>query len=140
MLFKGRIWKEGGDWIAEAPLLDVITQGKTRTEAGVMLSDAIESLANKKGFTVRVVDLTGGEVAIESDDVTTLFAMSLKRLREAHGLSMAQVAKAIGSSSKNGYARYETGEVSPSIEKAEELLRAVSPGSPIVLGFTTTKR
>lgn len=133
MLFAGRIWKDGSHWLAEVPLLDVMTQGKTRTEAGAMLKDAIESLVNKDRFAVRVVDRGGDEVAVESDDVATLFATSLKRLREANGLSMADVAERLGQSSKTGYARYEQGLAVPALDKAGELLRAVAPDMPVTI-------
>jgi DNA-binding transcriptional regulator YiaG len=147
MLLTGRIWKDmtwrtwRTWWLAEVPMLDVITQGKTRREAVSMLKDAIESLVNKGGFSVRVVDRSvRDEVAIESDDVATLFAMALKRLREANGLSMADVAKALGQSSKNAYARYEQGKTVPTIKKAEELLRVVSPADRFAISIAARKR
>lgn len=140
MMFAGKVWKDGTWWLAEVPLLDVMTQGKTRSEAGAMLKDAIESLVGKATFSVRVVDCGGGDVAIEADDVSTLFATALKRQREAHGLSIADVAKTLGQSSKTAYARYEHGHVVPTIDKANQLLRAVAPDLPVVLGFSRSKK
>ena len=125
--------------VAEAPILDIITQGKARTEAGAMLKDAIEELSDEKGFSVRIVDHGGdGEVAIETERFATLFAMALKRQREAHGLTIAEVAKALGQSSKTAYARYESGSSVPTLDKATELLRAVAPDMPVVMSMPRT--
>jgi hypothetical protein len=51
--FEGRIWKEGKHWLVEVPILDLMTQGRTRKEALTMVIDAMESLANQKGFRAR---------------------------------------------------------------------------------------
>ena len=138
MLFAGRIWKDGNWWLAEVPLLDLMTQGKTRTEAGAMLKDAIEELVNEKGFSVRIVDHGNDNVGVDTDRFSTLFALALRRLREAHGLSIAAVTKSLGPKSKNAYARYENGESSPTLDKAMELLRAVAPDEPVVLNMPRT--
>jgi DNA-binding transcriptional regulator YiaG len=135
MFFSGRITKDGSWWLAEVPLLDVMTQGRTRRSAIAMLADAIETLVARRGFKVRVVDHGGADVSVAADDVATLFATALKRLRAAHGLSIADVAKALGQSSKTAYARYEQGVSVPTLDKAGELLRAVAPDRPVVIGL-----
>ena len=136
MMFSGRIWKDGKWWLAEAPLLDVMTQGRSRADARRMLADAIESIVGKDGFKVNVVDLGHGVVTVESDDVAALFAMALRRQRAAHGLTLRQVAGAMGEASITGYARYEQGHNVPSLDKAgERSCRAVSPDAPVVLGL-----
>lgn len=136
MLIDGRIWKDGTWWIAESAIADVMTQGKTRTEAAAMLADAIESLVDRDGFkvTVRDEDRDAGTVTIEANESAALVALVLRRQRVASGLSLAQAAERLGQSSKTAYARYEQGDVLPSIEKVEELLRAVSPNAAIMIG------
>ena len=54
MRFSGRIFREGKYWAIEVPVLDVVTQGRTRREAYSMIGDAVESLVNKKDFKVTV--------------------------------------------------------------------------------------
>jgi len=44
MRFSGSIYKDGKFWLAEIPILDLMTQGKTKKEAYEMLSDMLESL------------------------------------------------------------------------------------------------
>jgi len=137
MLMKGKIWKEGAEWLAESEVLDVMTQGKTRTEAAAMLVDAIESLADERlGITIR--DLPDGEVLIESKKSAQLCAMALRRQRLAHGLSIADVAAKLGQSSKTAYARYEQGQVTPSLDKYQELLAAVAPEFGVTISRTRT--
>jgi transcriptional regulator with XRE-family HTH domain len=57
----------------------------------------------------------------------------LRRQREKHGLSLAEVARRLGARSKTAYARYEQGRSVPSVEKLFELLAAVSPSRDFVL-------
>jgi hypothetical protein len=137
MLIAGRIWKDGQWWLAESAIADVMTQGKTRTEAAAMLADAVESLVNRPGFKVMVRDAPSagdGGVTLEASDPALLAALVLRRQREANGLSLSQAAEALGQTSKTAYARYEQGQTVPTIEKFEELLRAVSPEAAVIIG------
>ncbi len=133
MMIAGRIWKDGAWWLAESDVADVMTQGKTRSEAGMMLADAIESLVDRKGFKVTVRDADSGNVLIEASDSAVLAAFVLKRQREAHGLSLADVAERLGEPSKTSYSRYERGKVTPSVLRFQELLKAVSPETTLVI-------
>ena len=55
-------------------------------------------------------------------------------------LSEAEVADRLGAKSRNAYARYEQGASVPTIEKLDQLLRAVSPGPDCVLALSRAKR
>jgi ribosome-binding protein aMBF1 (putative translation factor) len=101
-----------------------------------MLADAIESLVNREGFkvTVRDADPEAGTVTIEANEPAALVALVLRRQRVASGLSLSQVVERLGQSSKTAYARYEQGDVMPSIDKIDELLRAVAPDAAIMIG------
>lgn len=140
MKMTGKIWKDGKDWLAECEVADVMTQGTTRVDACMMLQDAIESLVNREGFkvTVRYANDAEGDVVIEASDPAALAALVLKRQRIAHGLSLADVAEKLGQASKTAYARYELGQVVPSLEKFDELLAAVAPEFGVTIGRTQT--
>lgn len=131
MMLIGRLSKETGTWwAAEAPVAGVYTQGRSRKDAAAMLADAFESLVNRPGFKVTVLDEgNGDQVLVEANEPAALAAYVLKYQREAHGLSLAQAAKALGASSRNAYARYEQGASVPTLDKFAELLRAVAPRS-----------
>ena len=62
-----------------------------------------------------------------------MIGLLLKRKREISGLSLAQVAKRMGMSSRNAYARYEHGTAMPTIEKLNQLFYAVSPDTDLVI-------
>jgi predicted RNase H-like HicB family nuclease len=124
MMFEGRLWKEGKFWLIEAPMLDVMTQGKTRASALAMLQEAVELLADREAFSVSV-KLRGEGVTVSSEDTAALIALALRRQRLKHGLSLADVAARPKQASRNSYARYEQGRSVPSVEKLEELFRAV---------------
>lgn len=134
MMITGRIWKDGNDWLAESETVDVCTQGTSQADAVEMLADAIETLVDRSGFKVYVGSVgSDGAVAVESNEPALFAAFVLQRLRERSGLSLADVAVAMGKASKNAFARYEQGEAVPTIDKFEELLRAVSPNMTICI-------
>ena len=54
MRFSGKIYKDGKFWLAEIPILDLMTQGRTKKEAYEMVADMLESLVNKDGFKIEV--------------------------------------------------------------------------------------
>ena len=129
----------GAWWAAEAPVAGVYTQGRSRKDAAAMLVDAFESLINRPGFKVTVIDEgTGDQVFIEANKPAALAAYVLKYQREVHGLSLAQVAKSLGALSRNAYARYEQGESVPTLDKFAELLRAVAPEVTLLIGTRKT--
>lgn len=136
MRFEGRIWKDGRFWLAEVPLLDVLTQGRTQKEAYEMIRDAIETLVNREGFSVQVIRGKGKAFEVSSQDIRSLVALMLKRQREANGLSLSDVSKKLRQNSKTAYARYEQGKSLPSVEKLMNLLSTVAPGKDIVFGLS----
>ena len=125
MKIKGTVWKDGRWWLIEFPLLDAMTQGKTRKEALAMGADWVESDMNRSDFKAEVTYEGHGVVSLTCNDDTALIALVLRQQREKSGLTLEQVAERLGSSSVNAYARYEQGKTRPSLEKLDELLHAV---------------
>ena len=62
-----------------------------------------------------------------------MISLLLRRQRQKSGLSLAQIAKRLGARSRNAHARYEQGVSVPTVDKLDELLRAVAPGRDLVL-------
>ena len=101
-----------------------------------MLADAFETLIDRPGCKVTVADggRADGEVTIEASEPAALAAFVLQRLRQNSGKSLAEVAQAMGRSSKNAFARYEQGRAVPTIAMFDELLRAVSSDTTLIIG------
>ena len=137
MRFSGKIYKDGKFWLAEIPILDLMTQGHTKREAYEMVADMLESLANKKDFKVKVYKKSKDSFEVGSLEPKHMISLLLQRKRELSGLSLSQVANRLGASSRNTYARYEQGRSTPTVEKLNELLHAVSPHSDIVIEEST---
>ncbi len=135
MRFEGRVWKDKGSryWLAEVPLLDLMTQGTSKSNACRMVVDAVEALANKKKFKADVRPLAGEFFTIGANHGTFLIALMLKRQREAHRLTLQEVARRLGQKSANAYARYEQGKSVPTVAKLNELMRAIDPGFDPIL-------
>jgi hypothetical protein len=133
MRLSGRIWKDGKFWLAEVPLLDAMTQGRSRPDALRMIGDLVAAMVDKEGLEIEVFPGTRGTFEIGCEDAAALVAIVLRRQREKHGLSLAQVARRLGARSKTAYARYEQGRSVPTVEKLFELLAAVAPGEDFVL-------
>jgi predicted transcriptional regulator len=137
MRFSGKIYKNGKFWLAEIPILDLMTQGRTKKEAYEMVADMLETMVNKEGFKIDVYKKKNDIFEVGSLESKHLVSLLLQRKRELSGLSLSQVANRLGVSSSNTYARYERGRSVPSIEKLNDLLHAVCPNSDIVIGEST---
>ncbi len=133
MRFPGRIFKDGKYWLAEIPILDLMTQGRTKKEAFEMVADMLETMINKEGFRVNIFKGKDNKFEVGSLEPKHMISLLLQRKREISGLSLSQVASRLGTSSRNAYARYEQGRSVPSVEKLNELLHAVCPKSDIVI-------
>lgn len=132
MRFEGTIEKEGKLWLVKIPAFDALTQGRTKREAFAMARDLIETMADTKGFEVTVYPAGRDSFEIGANRVGVLLALLLRRQRESRGLSLAEAAERLGQRSRNAYARYEQGRAMPTVEKLEQLLRAVAPDQRIV--------
>jgi Helix-turn-helix domain len=132
MRFPGRIKKDRKVWLVEVPAFDAVTQGRTKREAFAMAEDLIETMAGVRGFRVTAYPTGGRTFEVGANRVGVLLALLLRRQRERHGLTLAEAAARLGQRSKNAYARYEQGKTMPTVEKLEELLRAIAPDQKIV--------
>ncbi len=132
MRFPGRITKDRGVWLVEVPAFDALTQGRTKREAFTMAGDLIETMAGTRGFRVTVHPTGRESFEISANRIDVLLALLLRRQRERQGLTLAEAAARLGQRSKNAYARYEQGKTMPTVEKLEELLRAIAPGQKMV--------
>jgi predicted RNase H-like HicB family nuclease len=136
MRFEGKLIRAGKWWLAEIPLLEAMTQGRTRKEALLMIADWLETMIDRKGFQATVFPRGRNEFEVAGTDAAAMTALLLRRRREASGRSLRDVAAQMGASSRNSYARYERGDAVPTIEKLDALLKATSPGSDFVIRET----
>jgi hypothetical protein len=132
MRFPGRIKKEGRFWLVEIPAFDAFTQGRTKREAFAMAEDLVETMAGVRGFRATVYSRRGEAFEIGANRMGVLLALLLRRQRERQGLTLAEAAEKLGQRSKNAYARYEQGKTMPTVEKLEQLLKAIAPDRKIV--------
>lgn len=133
MRFQGVVRRDGSFWLAEVPVFDALTQGRSRKEALDMVGDWFVTMVGRKGFTVAVDPVGRDGFEISAKDSRRMISLLLQRQRQKSGLSLAQVAGRLGVKSRNAYARYEQGVSVPTVEKLDELLRAVAPGRDLVL-------
>lgn len=133
MRFQGRLVRDGKWWLAEVPMFDALTQGRSRKEALEMVVDWFVTMVNRRGFKVEVHAIDAEHFEIGSGDSRSMVSLLLRRQREKSGLSLAQVADRLGAASRNAYARYEQGRAVPTIDKFEELLRAICPDRDLVV-------
>ncbi len=133
MRFSGKVYKDGNFWLAEVPILDAMTQGHTKKEAFEMALDMVKSMMDRDDVVIEIHKGKAGQFEIGSQDSNALVSLLLQRKRQISGLSLSQVTKRLGVSSRNSYARYERGQSAPTIGKLGELLRAVDPKTDIVI-------
>lgn len=137
MRFSGKVYKDGKFWLAEIPILDLMTQGRTKKDVYDMVADMVETIVNKEEFKINVYKGKDNTFEVGSSESKYMVSLLLQRKREISGLSISQVADRLGMSSRHSYARYEQGKSAPSIEKLNDLLHAVSPNSDIVIDEST---
>ena len=133
MKFQGSLRKDGRFWLADVPVFDAMTQGRTRKEALAMIADWFATVIDREGFAVTVEPVRSDGFEIGSSDARVMIGLMLRRQRERSGLSVAQVARQLGLRSDAAYARYERGLAVPTVDKLDELLRVVAPGRAFVL-------
>jgi hypothetical protein len=131
--FHGRIYRSGKHWLAEVPVFDALTQGRTRNEALAMIDDWFVSMVDQPKFAVRMFSSGHTDFEIASDDPRPMISLLLRRQRQKSGLSLKQAAERLGAKSRNAYARYEQGVAVPTVAKLDELLRAIAPDRDIVV-------
>ena len=127
MRFQGKLQRHGRHWLAEVPVFDAMTQGRTRAEALDMIADWFATMVERSRFAVRVVNARGSDFEIAADDTRPMISLLLRRQRQKSGLSLKAVAERLGAKSRNAYARYEQGATAPTVEKLAELLKAIAP-------------
>lgn len=137
MRFEGRLIRDGRWWLAEIPLLDATTQGRTRAEALEMIVDWMQTMADRTDFRAEVHPRNKTEFEISGSDAGVMTALLLKRRRQTSGASLREVAERLGASSRNAYARYERGDAVPTVDKLDALLKATSPGGDFVIRDAT---
>ncbi len=120
-------------WEVSIPDLGVFTQGKNQKNAYLMAADALETLADKKNFKVTVTPTRGNRFLITANDPTFLVARWLQCLRIKNKLTVRELSSRLGSKSPRAWARYESGDVSPTIDKLYQLLKVVDPDGKFAL-------
>lgn len=133
MRFEGKLRRDGKWWLAEVPIFDAMTQGATRKEALAMISDWFVTMVDRKGFSVRIHASARDTFEIGSGDASSMISLLLRQQRQQAGLTLAQVARRLEAKSRNAYARYEQGICVPTVEKLDELLRAIAPERDFVI-------
>lgn len=123
MVLEGQITK-GDFWVIEIPDLHLATQGESREDAFSMLNYLLIDLFKLEDTQyIKILNDQGGNdflVSFSED----LLPMILRTLREDRKITIEEMTKALGTSSRSIYARYESGERQPTITNLRKALRA----------------
>jgi predicted RNase H-like HicB family nuclease len=142
MEFEGRMWKDGRYWLVEVPILDAMTQGKSKKDALRMIEDAVMGLvecyfegAIGSKLGIKAFLRADNFIGLTAKDSKILLALSLIKQREKSHATVREISKRLGSKSPNAYAQYEKGRLSVTFEKFEELIMAVTRHRQIRVGI-----
>lgn len=133
MRFEGRVFRDGRHWLAEIPMLDALTQGRTRADALHMIADWLETMVDRPTFTATVHPQGPSSFEISGSDAAAMVALLLRRRRAASGATLREMAARLGVASPNAYARYERGDAVPTFDKLDALLKATGPEQDFVI-------
>ena len=120
-------------WSVAVPSLGVYSQGKSRIDALKMICEAVEVAADRKGFKASVEEEGKRRFSITANDVKVLLSLLLERKRSEAGLSIREVTRRLNMKSPNGYAKYEKGEISMSVDQFEKMLFVIDPKARVFL-------
>jgi predicted RNase H-like HicB family nuclease len=128
MKIGGKVWKSKKDglWLGEIPFLNLMVQATSKEEIPEMAKDAIELLVDDPTFSIEA-SVIQNALFVEANDPKKLIALILKRQRLKKQLKLDDVASHMRAKSINEYAQYEQGKHLPSLEKFEQLLKAIDP-------------
>ena len=133
MLVQGHYHRVGNQWVAEIPLLYAVVSsppGKGRET----LVESIEQLAERSNIDIQFVfDRDETRFFFEVKNIDQFLPIILKRTRLAKKLSIREVTKKLGHSSRNSYAQYEYGKTKLTFAKYLELMEAMDPQVRVVL-------
>src|SRR3954447_10214579 len=79
MRFEGSLVRDGKFWLAEIPLLDAATQGRTRAEALTMIADWLGTMGNRPGFKAEVHPRGKVEFEVSGSDGAAMTALLERR-------------------------------------------------------------
>src|SRR5437764_13290214 len=96
MRFEGNLLRDGRFWLAEIPLLDAATQGRTRAEALTMIADWLETMVNRPDFKAEVHPRGKVEFEVSGSDAAAMTALLLRRRRDASAAELRLVATPLG--------------------------------------------
>ena len=143
MMLVGTIAKqEEPFWSADVEAIGLHTCGESREDAAAMIKDAIDGLIDRQGFEVTVMEAgpAGSDeltVLVVPNDPAPLAACVLQYQRARHGLSIDEVAVALGSTAEE-IAAYEDGSRQPTVCEYARLLSIVAPEMALAVGPRST--
>ena len=130
--FKGKITRKDASGFHGVliPDLGVFTQGKNLKDCLKMAKEAVDLT-----YDVQSQVLSSGQTTffVSANDSKKLIAGFLQTMRSNAGLSISEVAHRMGAKSKNSYAQYEQGKALPSLDKLDQLIRAMNPDQFVVI-------
>ena len=133
MLVQGSFHKLGNQWIADIPLLYTTLSTSTGDTKDTLITN-IKDLADQSEVDIEfVASELEDRFYFEVKNVDKFLPIILKRTRMAKKLSIGEVTKKLGFSSRNSYAQYEYGKTKLTFSKYIELIEAMDPQMKVVL-------
>ena len=133
MLVQGHYHKVQNQWVAEIPLLYTVISSRPGEDKESLVR-SIEKLAQKSQMKINFIkDQNPNQFFFEVKNINQFLPIILKRTRLAKKLSIGDITKRLGYSSRNSYAQYEYGKTKLTFTKYLELIKAMDPQIKIVL-------
>jgi hypothetical protein len=133
MRIEGHMKKEGKFWIVEIPVLDVITQGLSKSEAYRIAGTVVEDMVGIGGFKVAVFKVGQTDFVLEANDSSALIPLMLRRQRVKKGITVREASRLMGSKSPNAWGAYEQGRRAPTFDQLERMIRVLNKNSQLVI-------
>lgn len=133
MLVQGNYHKVGNQWIADIPILYTMISSDPGDDKNQLI-DSIKELADQSEVEIEFVEsIEDGKFYFEVKNVDKFLPIILKRTRLAKKMSIGDITKRLGFSSRNSYAQYEYGKTKLTFSKYLEFIEAMDPELKVVL-------
>ena len=133
MLVQGHYHKVENQWVAEIPLLHTVISSPPG-EDREFLAHSIRDLAQKSQMGIHFIKgKDANQFFFEVKNINQFLPMVLKRTRLAKKLSIGDITKKLGYSSRNSYAQYEYGKTKLTLTKYLEFIEAMDPQIKVIL-------
>lgn len=125
MILTGTVVKDGTWWVIQCPVLDAMTQGRTKQEALEMMVDWVQSMLGDAKYPIDIQSVGKNDFNMRMKDFQPILQMVMERARSNAQMTYEDVAKTLNRASRSSVKMAFTMTHDPRFGKLTELADAM---------------